>query len=372
MNYGSCFTGVGGLEGSQEPSSICEIDPECREVLRKRFPNATQYTDVRTLPNLTVDALVGGWPCQDLSVAGKMQGLKGENSGLFYAFIDAAVRSNCSTIIAENVPNLLRLERGEVFLEVLMEFKRKGFNYCSWRTLNARQFGLPHNRNRVFIVATKYPTKHLNIFRRVPEITRSKKVVKAAGFYWTAGTHSICYSDGYVPAIKVGSTLSIPSPPAIHHGEVVRLLSPDEALRLQGFNPDDFRDIASSSKYRMAGNAVARPVGRFVVDSILDWEGQPNVKLNPSQADLFGNVIPLTGFPESGIFDGAEISGAELPRTTHLADNLNDFLDPQGRTQLSKRAAQGLLSRLERSGGACPQDVRNILLRLANEDKIDA
>ena len=136
MSYVSCFSGIGGLEGSTPPLAICEIDHSCQMVLKRKFPSSVIFDDIADLGGIDSDVIVGGWPCQDLSVAGQQRGLSGPNSKLFYAFVAAAVRVNARTIIAENVPNLLRLSDGNVFKEVLSEFSRNGYEFCSWRSLS--------------------------------------------------------------------------------------------------------------------------------------------------------------------------------------------------------------------------------------------
>jgi DNA (cytosine-5)-methyltransferase 1 len=317
------------------------------------------------MPALNAQVLVGGWPCQDLSVAGQQRGLAGSNSGLFYAFVDVATKAAATTIIAENVPNLLKLNGGAVFAEVLREFQRNGYKHCSWRTINARQFGLPHNRNRVFIIASKIKSHCDTIFRKIPDLRTPKSKDNAAGFYWTGGTQSICYSRGYVPTIKVGTTLSIASPPAVHYGDVVRQLTPMEALRLQGFDPSEFEGLSAATIYKMSGNAVARPVGKFVVDGVLSELDARDPNYLESQPDLFGGLIPTTGIPSSGFFDGGSIRAVHLERPSHLADNLLDFLDQSAGQRLSQRAASGLLGRLERSKLTIPPELRAQLSSLA-------
>lgn len=371
MNYISCFSGIGGLEGEISPAAICEIDPHCRSVLQARFPSARQFEDVRTMPAMNARVLVGGWPCQDLSVAGQQRGLAGSNSGLFYAFVDVATKAEATTIIAENVPNLLRLNGGAVFAEVLREFERNGYRYCSWRTINARQFGLPHNRNRVFIIASKEQSDCNTIFRKIPSLRNPKLKDNAAGFYWTGGTQSICYSRGYVPTIKVGTTLSIASPPAVHYGDVVRQITPTEALRLQGFDPSEFEGLSAATIYKMSGNAVARPVGKFVVDGVLSELDARSPDFLESQPDLFGGLVPTTGMPSNGIFDGDSIRAVNVERPSYLADNLLDFLDQSASQRLSKRAASGLLARLERSKLSVPSELHAQLSSLAEGDGND-
>jgi len=358
MDYISCFSGIGGLEGSTPPIALCEIDKECQSVLQNKFPDSRIHDDVRSFQGFHSDVVVGGWPCQDISVAGKQKGLAGENSGLFYAFTDVSVQAGAHTIISENVPNLLRLDHGAVFREVLNEFFRNGYKYCAWRTLNARQFSLPHNRSRIFIVASKIKNNCFSLFRDLPAATSNHSSEQAAGFYWTAGTQSICYTEGYVPTIKVGSGLSIASPPAVHFGDIVRQLSPPEALSLQGFDKSHFENIKDSSIYRMTGNAVALPIGRFVVDAVLQGLEYNDVIFEPKQMKLLPQEgIPPNGFVEDGFMEN-EIRKIRVPKVKNLAINLSDFLDLTNTVLLSKRAANGLMKRVDRSGQYCPENLR--------------
>ena len=367
MDYLSCFSGIGGLEGSTSPLAICEIDANCRKILKNKFPDAQQFHDIKTMPAEAVSVVTGGWPCQDLSIAGKQRGLSGENSGLFYAFTALAVASGADTVIAENVPNLLRMEGGLVFSAVLEEFHDRGFQYCAWRSLNARQFGLPHSRNRVFMVASKSREACLTLFRSLPQDHVEQKLSDVAGFYWTAGTHSICYSKGYVPAIKIGSTISIPSPPAIHYHDTVRQLTATEALKLQGFNIEEFQQLSPSVIFKMAGNAVARPVGRFVVDGVLNNIVDESFTFSASQPDLFNQIMPSSSMPKNGFFENGCIRQVEFPAGGLIASNLDDFIDFEEPGRLSKRAALGLLSRLKRSEGACPEDLHNQLNKITGQ-----
>jgi DNA (cytosine-5)-methyltransferase 1 len=362
LSYISCFSGIGGLEGAVPPSYVCEIDPECQKILRNRYPNVEVVEDVRNFVGVAGDILVGGWPCQDLSIAGCQMGLKGSNSSLFYSFLDVADNAGAHTVIAENVTNLMRLERGTVFSEVIREFSQKGFKNIAWRTLNARSFGLPHHRNRIFFVASKHPELSETLFRDLP-LFKSSPTPEVAGFYWTAGTHSICYSKGYVPTIKVGSSLSIPSPPAVHFGDIVRRISPREALALQGFNILDFEGVRKKGDlFRMAGNAVAVPVGNFVVDGVLEGLrfGEYTKK---RQQSLFGDEPNWEELSETGYFDG-DLWNVECAPPKSIASNLSGFIDKTDCAMLSHRASSGLLRRLDTSGMKCPESLRQILLSI--------
>ena len=82
LTVGSLFSGIGGLEATSSPELMCELDPEAAAVLRHQYPEVPVYSDVRSLDPVAVDVVAGGWPCQDLSIAGKQAGLEGARSGL--------------------------------------------------------------------------------------------------------------------------------------------------------------------------------------------------------------------------------------------------------------------------------------------------
>ena len=223
MRYVSCFSGIGGLEASTHPLVLCESDPDAVAVLEKIYSGVDVRPDVRTFEPPRVDVVAGGWPCQDLSIAGQQRGLSGLRSGLLLDMLRVAVRGGAHTVVAENVTNLLRMRKGFEFIASLEAFRDAGYPHIGWRTLNAREFGLPQNRARLLIIASKSADIVWTLFRELPPLpTPVRRGDSAAGFYWTAGIHSINYSRGYVPTIKVGSSVGIASPPAVHYGEVVR------------------------------------------------------------------------------------------------------------------------------------------------------
>lgn len=370
MKTVSLFSGVGGLEADEQADVFCELDADCREVLSRRFAGSRIHDDVNTLqPVAGIDAVFGGWPCQDISVAGLRRGLAGSRSGLLFRMIDFARASGAGSIVAENVPNLLKIERGENFRLTLDAFDEAGYPYVTWRVLNARQFGLPHERRRVFIVASQDRKLAMGLLRDIP--AGSDTVIEhphAAGFYWTAGTHGINFSRGYSPTLKVGSSLSIPSPPAVFYRDVARVISPLEAIKLQGFNAAPFAECSAKAVHRMMGNAVARPVGRFVAGSLYDTAVEVSGTFRPIHEDtsLFGDIPAFTRWPPSGIKLGPDLSEYVEPVSTQpLATNLDEYIDLESRERLSLRAASGLLTRLERSGKACPVDLRMALTNLA-------
>lgn len=359
MKYISLFSGIGGLESSSSaPLVYCEADEACRGVLARRFGNASPSADVTTFHPPAADVVVGGWPCQDISVAGTRSGLDGSRSGLFYQMLRVAKDARAGTIVAENVPNLLKLQGGRHFSAVLQALDNAGYPYVAWRTLNAREFGLPHERRRVFLIATHDRATALALFRPLPEVRFEEQVAVTPGFcngfYWTAGLQSICHSEGFVPTLKVGSALSIPSPPALHFDDCVRKATAAECLRFQGFDPSEFAGVPDKEIYRMTGNAVAAPVGRFVVDSVL----------NPSAEEPLRSAFGRVG--AAGLYENGELWEIDLP-PSRLTSNLRHFVDATNVSPLSPRAAAGLVSRLYRSGKRCPTSLMELLEELAGE-----
>ena len=156
---GSLFAGIGGFDLGFEQAGFAtawqvEIADVPREVLRNRFPHARQFRDVRTcLPELwRTDVIIGGFPCQDVSIAGRRRGLAGERSGLFFDAMRIVAALKPRWLVLENVPGLLNSNDGKDFQTVVQSFAQCGY-VGYWRVLDARYFGVPTKRRRIFLVA---------------------------------------------------------------------------------------------------------------------------------------------------------------------------------------------------------------------------
>lgn len=157
MNVGSLFSGIGGIEHGLERAGgfntiwFVENNKYCQAVLRKHWPSATIYDDI-TQVNWAevpkVDVLTGGFPCQDISNAGKRKGITGERSGLWKEFAKAISVLRPRVVFIENVSALIN--RG--LNVVLRDLATLGYN-AEWSCLPARSVGAPHKRDRVFIIA---------------------------------------------------------------------------------------------------------------------------------------------------------------------------------------------------------------------------
>jgi len=156
---GSLFSGIGGFELGLERAipaeTIWQVEQEkfCQFILKKHWPKAKIFDDVRNITKDNVepvDILCGGFPCQDISIAGKTRGLKGEKSGLWWEMWRIISELRPQIIVLENVANIIRLGGGEV----LGSLAKIGYD-AEWTTIRASDFGAPHRRERWFCVA--YP-----------------------------------------------------------------------------------------------------------------------------------------------------------------------------------------------------------------------
>ena len=156
MTFGSLFSGIGGIDlGLERAGMQCrwqvENDPFCNKVLKRRWPTVPRYGDVRTVGAELegVDCIAGGFPCQDLSQAGKRIGITGDRSGLWFEFARIVGLLGPRIVLIENVPGLLD---HRAMPRVIGELARLGYVGC-WFSLRASDFGAAHLRKRIFIVA---------------------------------------------------------------------------------------------------------------------------------------------------------------------------------------------------------------------------
>jgi len=161
----SLFAGVGGFDLAMQRNGIdvvatVEIDKAARGVLQYHFPQAQHFTDVTEVTGEQLRAagfvpergiLTGGFPCQDLSVAGRRAGLGGERSGLFWEIMRLADELRPKYLVLENVPGLLSSNAGRDFGTVLGAMAERGYGFA-YRILDSQYFGVAQRRRRVFIV----------------------------------------------------------------------------------------------------------------------------------------------------------------------------------------------------------------------------
>jgi DNA (cytosine-5)-methyltransferase 1 len=290
FRFNSFFAGIGGFDLGFElagisPAFHCEINDFCQSVLRRHWPNLPNKSDIRDLNSDDLpDAQVwcGGFPCQDVSVArgwlGR-EGLKGQNSGLFYPFLSLIKQKLPKVVVLENVTGLLNSHRGQDFRIIISSLTALGYG-VAWRVMNARYFGAPQSRPRVFICAWK-DRLDLAVHALYEKEKGSQVKNERKGFV----TPSKCRSTGasvplvsYCLAATSGRHTGTDwSRTYVAYFDKVRRLTPVECEGLQGF-PSSWSlperdyplcdDEIDTLRYHAIGNAVSVSAVKWIGDRI--------------------------------------------------------------------------------------------------------
>lgn len=348
------FAGIGGFErglnaAGHHTELLCEIDPLAHAVLAARFPGVRLHDDIRTLAALPrrVDLVVAGFPCQDLSQAGRTAGIEGARSGLVGEIFRLLTIRPAEYVLLENVPFMLQLAGGRAMEVIVRSFEELGYRWA-YRVVDARAFGLPQRRQRVFLLATLEGDPRDVLFvddEGEPEQTENGEPV-AFGFYWTEGNKGLGWAANAVPTLKGGSTVGVPSPPAVWlpSGEIVTIGLRD-AERLQGF-PADWTLPAEkvarrSMRWKLVGNAVSVPVAR--------WIGRRFARPGRFRERAMMPLFPGVRWPQVAWNVGEGRFTAELSMwpVRREPKSLHDFLAEVA--PLSPRATAGFLSRARKS-----------------------
>jgi DNA (cytosine-5)-methyltransferase 1 len=299
-----------------------EIDKYASAVLKYHWPNIKNYGDITKnnwaeVPDF--DLLTGGSPCQDLSIAGKRAGLEGARSGLFYEYMRAVKEKRPKYFIWENVKGALSSNKGFDFAAVINEMAEAGYSLW-WQVLNAKDFGVPQNRERIFVVGFRDQPAPEVFFERgqgnenstVSESTKTAVARTLTGGGHTGGNHSgmtilqlnnpvhsndrLYLEDGLSPALNTTqgglrqpfiqnpkmqnykkdyensvaiTATSYKEPPVVN---AIRRLTPTECERLMGL-PDDWTSaggtISDSQRYKLCGNGVVVNVVEELIKNLL-------------------------------------------------------------------------------------------------------
>jgi len=356
LYVGSLFSGIGGLDAGLDAAGLqhaffCESDEWRRTVLAHHWPGVPIYDDVRDVAagsehdtggvmgqgntgtahgdGFTVGLLCGGFPCQDVSVAGRRAGLAGERSGLFFEFARVADALRPRWLLVENVPGLLASNSGRDFGVILGTLTDLGYG-VGWRIVDSRYFGVPQRRRRVFIIgaaangdpaaAAARAGEVLAVGTRCPghPVTREDKredvAVASLSGLGTGGPDDndgqggrlvtafhqlqdpihdeqvspaigrkssgmgVAFSENqraevlettYARQITSGGGKPGQGYPAVRQGMSVRRLTPVECERLQGLT-DGWTDHGPDTRrYAALGDAVTAPVGEWIGRRIL-------------------------------------------------------------------------------------------------------
>lgn len=357
MRIAGLFAGIGGFElgmhrAGHSTELVCDVLPAARAVLAARFPDIEYRDDVTRLRALPagVDAVCAGFPCQDLSQAGKTAGLEGERSGLIGEVFRLLSRRKVPTVIVENVPFMLQLNGGNAMRAIVDEFERRGYRWA-YRVVDTFGFGLPQRRERVYLVASREVDPAAVLLADEQPLRRplSALGVRAHGFYWTEGLGGLGWAVDAVPTLKNGSTIGIPSPPAVLLPDG-RIIKPGlrDVERLQGFEADWTQPaetvVRGTARWGLVGSAVSVPVA--------EWVGRRISR--PGLYDVSrDSAFPAAGkAPKAARFDGRRRHAVTIGTDPIGVQppSLAEFLtDREGQTTLSLKATLGFLGRTRRA-----------------------
>lgn len=362
------FAGIGGFEFGlgqvgHQTAALCEIWDPAVAVLAARFPGVKIIRDVCQVEQPGHDSpeylppdlglLTAGFPCTDLSQAGQTSGITGRNSGLV-SQVFRILRHRAEQgrpipwLIIENVRNMLHLAGGEAMRVITSSLEELGYDWA-YRLVDSQAFGVPQRRERVFLVASLVGDPREIVFAdeaREPGIPAKEawELGVGVGFYWTEGMRGLGWAHEAVPTLKGGSTLGIPSSPAIvlPSGLVIQ---PDirDAERMQGF-PSGWTDPALGTsrpgyRWKLVGNAVTVDVARW-----LGFRLRNPGRYDSSEDRKFDRTgsWPAAAWSVGGHMGAATVSAwpVQVPRPP-----LAQFLDYPG-APLSYRAISGFLNRL--------------------------
>jgi DNA (cytosine-5)-methyltransferase 1 len=301
MNYLDLFSGIGGFRLGLEQGGFkfgwtghSEIDKYAKRAYENHF-ESEGLGDVRSirpeqLPRINL--ITFGFPCQDLSVAGKRAGLDGERSGLFFEAMRIIEHTKPDIFIFENVKGLLSSNEGQDFKAVLQTIADLGLYECEWQLLNTRWF-LPQNRERIYFIGHLRGRSRPKVFPIGESNSEYDKGLMNIGKMWDSQSGKYYNPDGICPTIERGG-IGNRSPmiqvlrgnnkggnkgnicPSItgsnfeHNNFVsgIRRLTPTECARLQGFPDDWCEGLSDTQQYKCYGNTVSVPAVKAIGERI--------------------------------------------------------------------------------------------------------
>jgi len=296
MKYFSAFTGVGGFDMGMPLDWECvghsEIDKYANMVLKYRFEDVKNYGDAEKIrwdeiPDF--DMLVGGTPCQDLSISGKRAGLTGSRSKLFFEFARALTEKKPRYFVWENVKGALSSNGGWDFARVLLGFSEAGYALW-WQVLDAAWFGIPQHRERVFVagyLGDEPPLKILFEPTRAGSLAGAQKIETVRSS--RRQTKRIYGINGVSPTLQMSIggyhdvKIAIPvltrqDTHGIFDGKTIRILTPLECERLMGW-PDNWTrygtdadgntvELSDTQRYNLTGNGVVPQVVSAILEKV--------------------------------------------------------------------------------------------------------
>ena len=268
IRVGSLFSGIGGIEygfeqaGGFETKWFVENNPYAQTILRKHWPNALIYPDIRkldfTMPP-EIDVLTGGFPCQDISIAGKGRGLEGERSGLWKQYLRAISEMRPRYALIENVPML----RHRGLSTILCDLAEIRYN-AEWFSLSAKEVGALHKRERMFIIA--YPDDNGTLGQEAAEAQWGRLQTEF---------DDLVASDAWGERVERHKQKTLSRQQGLSWGKDVRRL--EDLQRIRDIPEPLLRRDSNGVSFRLdrikcLGNAVVPQVAEFFAEIIKEKE----------------------------------------------------------------------------------------------------
>lgn len=359
LSVAALFAGIGGIEyglhaAGHRTELLCEVWGPAQAVLADRFPDVPLHTDVRDLAELPdVDMVTGGFPCTDLSQAGRTAGITGKQSGLVGEVFRLLRQAEPRWLLLENVRNMLPLDGGKAMRYLVDELEALGYRWA-YRVVDSRFAGVPQRRHRVLLLASRTDDpRDVLLVDDAGEPPAERYRDDAHGFYWTEGLRGLGWARDATPPLKGGSTIGIPSPPAVwlpdeEPGRKLVTPSIEHAERLQGF-PPGWTEAAGGNgngrghRWKVVGNAVTSGVARWVGERLVE----------PGTYDSAGDAAlpPGSRWPNAAWGGAGEAFASDVSSWPRLDPyhHLTDVMVPAEAKPLSHRGASGFLNRAGRA-----------------------
>jgi len=309
IKFMDLFCGIGGIRLGMEKAGFecvfsCDINAECQRTYKENFGEVPQG-DIRDVSENDVpdfDVLCAGFPCQPFSISGKQKGFADDRGTLFFEICRFIEKKNPRVVFFENVKHLIHHDKGNTLETILSKLRAMGYT-PEWRLLNAADYGVPQNRERIIIIATKENTFNFDnvtkIRRRILfdfldkqgdfeyldekdyTLIENPKVQKQSGLYFVGYRNKSIRKVGVRPGTehlsrvhkqpnRIYSAMGIhPTLPSqetsgrfwiLTPDNRVRKLTIDECFRIMGFPNDFIRPSAVGEQYKQVGNSVCVPM----------------------------------------------------------------------------------------------------------------
>lgn len=379
LSVAALFAGIGGIErglhaAGHRTTLLCESWGPAQAVLADRFPDVALHDDIRDLTALPdVEVVTAGFPCTDLSQAGRTAGITGKQSGLVGEVFRLLARAEPRWLLLENVRNMLPLDGGRAMRYLVDELEALGFRWA-YRLVDSRFAGVPQRRHRVLLVASRTDDpRDVLLVDDAGEPPMDRYRDDAFGFYWTEGLRGLGWARDATPPLKGGSTIGIPSPPAVwlpgqQPGRKIVVPVVEHAEQLQGF-PAGWTEAAGGNgqgrgdRWKLVGNAVTATVA--------EWVGNRLAVPGAYEADGDAPLVAGQRWPNAAWGGAGEAFSVDVSCWPRLDPyrHLTEVMTPADALPLSHRGAAGFL---DRAGRAKLRFVEEFLLDVKEHVEVTA